>query len=172
MSIIDSYFQNYTVNEYTNFHLKLIFLSKKSGVDIEHYLSSNFDPLQLEQIYLGLLLGLNVEKYADVNFDSEQMNEIRLGLVEGVDVDIYSTYDLSAHSMKRFRKRLSKELIIQIKSTYKEKVELQSNTNMYNIDILNDRISELKENLKKSNPLNYEEALNEEENLDIFKFNY
>jgi len=172
MSIIDSYFQNYTVNEYTNFHLKLIFLSKKSGVDIEYYLSSKFDPLQLEQIYLGLLLGLNIEKYADVNFDSEQMNEIRLGLIEGVDVDIYSTYDLSAHSMKRFRKRLSKELLIQIRTSYKDKVEPQSNTTIINIDKLNDRITEMKVNLRRSNPLDYEEALNEEENLEIFKFNY
>lgn len=172
MSVIDSYFQIYTVNEYTNFHLKLIFLAKKSGINLEHYLSSNFDPLQLEQIYLGLVYGVNVEKYADIRYTPDQMNEIRLGLFEGIDVDIYNSFEFPALAMKRYRKRLLKELSIQIRDTNRITTDVQTDNVVVDINYLDDRISELKQNLKDAHPLNYEDALNVDDNLDIFKFNY
>lgn len=169
MSKIDSYFDNYKVNEYTNFHLKSIFLAKQAGINIECYLLQPFDSLQLEQIYLGKLAGVDVDKYADIRFESEQMNEIRLGLIDGVDVDIYSSFEFSVHSMRRFRRRLIKELNLQIRCSIKSKnlvVEVEHKLDQQTIE---NKIQNIKNSLINHDPMSFEGILSENEDFDFFK---
>ena len=169
---MDSYFQSYIINEYTNFHLRSIYLAKKYGLEIESYLKLPYDSLQLEQIYLGLVDGVNVDKYSDIRFGSEQMNEIRLGLVEGIDVDVYTSLDYSEHTMKKLRRRLTKELLIKIRSHSKNPNQDQDVVELDNDDQLKEKMLFLKESLRNSNPLDFEDALDEIDTSEILKFNF
>ena len=62
--------------------------------------------------------------------------------------------------------------MIQIKSTIKSPTPNESISILNNNEQIEERILTLKQSLRESNPLDYEEALNENDIFDAFNFNY